>query len=96
MRLTPTSPVGIGEVLYIPSFWFHYIVSLDYSVQCNTRSGPPPNHNSEDQIDKCMGGEISEGEIEKTKHWAKYLRSNNAKARTLAQAASVRAATAPD
>ena len=22
-----------GEVLYIPSYWFHYIVSLDYSIQ---------------------------------------------------------------
>ena len=31
--------VRAGEVLYIPSYWFHYIVSLDQSVQCNTRSG---------------------------------------------------------
>ena len=28
-----------GGALYIPSFWFHYIVSLDRSAQCNTRSG---------------------------------------------------------
>lgn len=28
-----------GEVLYIPSFWFHYIISQDSSVQCNARSG---------------------------------------------------------
>ena len=28
-----------GEVLYLPSYWFHYIVSLDRSAQCNTRSG---------------------------------------------------------
>lgn len=28
-----------GEVLYIPSFWFHYIVSQDTSIQCNGRSG---------------------------------------------------------
>jgi len=28
-----------GEVLYIPSFWFHYITSLQMSAQCNTRSG---------------------------------------------------------
>jgi hypothetical protein len=28
-----------GEVLYIPSFWFHYIVSLGTSMQCNSRSG---------------------------------------------------------
>lgn len=28
-----------GEVLYIPSHWFHYIISLQKSAQCNTRSG---------------------------------------------------------
>lgn len=28
-----------GEVLYVPSFWFHYIISQDASIQCNTRSG---------------------------------------------------------
>jgi hypothetical protein len=28
-----------GEVLYIPSYWFHYIISLETSVQCNSRSG---------------------------------------------------------
>ena len=33
--------VRAGEVLYIPSFWFHFIVSLDMSIQCNSRSGYP-------------------------------------------------------
>jgi hypothetical protein len=28
-----------GEVLYLPSHWFHYIVSLQKSGQCNVRSG---------------------------------------------------------
>ena len=28
-----------GEVLYIPSHWFHYIISLQKSAQCNVRSG---------------------------------------------------------
>lgn len=28
-----------GEVLYIPSHWFHYINSLQKSAQCNVRSG---------------------------------------------------------
>jgi hypothetical protein len=28
-----------GEVLYIPSHWFHYITSLQRSGQCNVRSG---------------------------------------------------------
>ena len=44
-----------GEILYIPSYWFHYIISLDYSIQCNSRSGPPPNANNEHHIHKCMG-----------------------------------------
>mmetsp|Transcript_12883 Transcript_12883/g.19967 ORF Transcript_12883/g.19967 Transcript_12883/m.19967 type:complete len:493 (+) Transcript_12883:76-1554(+) len=28
-----------GDVLYLPTNWFHYIVSLDLNFQCNTRSG---------------------------------------------------------
>ena len=28
-----------GEVLYLPSHWFHYITSLQKSAQCNVRSG---------------------------------------------------------
>ncbi|CAB9515309.1 expressed unknown protein [Seminavis robusta] len=28
-----------GEVLYLPSHWFHYIVSIQKSAQCNVRSG---------------------------------------------------------
>ena len=45
-----------GEMLYIPSFWFHYIVSLDYSIQCNSRSGLPPNGQGKNEINKCLGG----------------------------------------
>jgi hypothetical protein len=30
---------SIRTVLYIPSHWFHYIVSLQKSAQCNVRSG---------------------------------------------------------
>jgi hypothetical protein len=26
-------------MLYLPSFWFHYIVSLDRTAQCNSRAG---------------------------------------------------------
>jgi hypothetical protein len=47
-----------GDVLYLPSYWFHYIISLTTNMQCNTRSGrdgrddqimtdcgfPPPKH----------------------------------------------------
>lgn len=28
-----------GEVMYIPSHWFHYITSVQKSAQCNVRSG---------------------------------------------------------
>jgi ribosomal protein L16 Arg81 hydroxylase len=28
-----------GDVLYIPSYWFHYIISTGITAQCNTRSG---------------------------------------------------------
>lgn len=28
-----------GDVLYLPTTWFHFIVSLDLNFQCNTRSG---------------------------------------------------------
>ena len=31
--------LSMGEVLYLPSFWFHYIVSQDASIQCNARTG---------------------------------------------------------
>ena len=47
-----------GEVLYIPSFWFHYIVSLDYSIQCNSRSGFPELLNGKKEIEKCMNIKI--------------------------------------
>ena len=28
-----------GDVLYLPTFWFHTIVSLNINYQCNARSG---------------------------------------------------------
>merc|ERR1712032_450825 len=28
-----------GDVLYLPTNWFHHIISLDINYQCNTRSG---------------------------------------------------------
>lgn len=43
---TPPAPpsrlqviVHAGETLYVPSYWTHFIVSLDTSFQCNCRSG---------------------------------------------------------
>ena len=28
-----------GDILYLPTYWFHHIVSLNLNYQCNTRSG---------------------------------------------------------
>jgi len=53
--------VRTGEVLYIPSFWFHYVISLEYSIQCNSRSGTPPGGQGRAVIDKCMGGLMLDG-----------------------------------
>lgn len=43
-----------GEVLYIPSYWFHYIVSMGYSAQCNSRHGSPPDEFGKHDINKCF------------------------------------------
>ncbi len=48
--------VSAGEVLYIPSFWFHYVISLDYSIQCNSRSGFPESMYGKSDIDACYRG----------------------------------------
>jgi hypothetical protein len=44
-----------GEILYIPSYWFHYIISLEYSIQCNSRAGSPPHGEGQGEIEECMG-----------------------------------------
>lgn len=47
-----------GEVLFIPSYWFHYPISLEYSIQCNTRSGQPDTGKGfgEKEIEDCIHG----------------------------------------
>ena len=58
-----------GEILYIPSYWFHYIVSQDESIQCNTRSGS--GEEGYDEIAKCGFGRdkdtIDKGEVARRK-----------------------------
>jgi hypothetical protein len=44
-----------GEILYIPSYWFHYMESLTFSIQCNSRFGSPPNGQGLDDINACLG-----------------------------------------
>mmetsp|Transcript_35156 Transcript_35156/g.85067 ORF Transcript_35156/g.85067 Transcript_35156/m.85067 type:complete len:622 (-) Transcript_35156:81-1946(-) len=33
-----------GDVLYLPTNWFHFIISLNLNFQCNTRSGISPHY----------------------------------------------------
>jgi hypothetical protein len=40
-----------GQVLYLPTEWFHFIVSLELNMQCNTRSGI--NNEYHDAIHAC-------------------------------------------
>jgi hypothetical protein len=41
-----------GSVLYLPTDWFHYIVSLNINFQCNTRSGS--SHEYDRDISMCQ------------------------------------------
>ncbi|KAL7478642.1 hypothetical protein ACHAW6_004396 [Cyclotella cf. meneghiniana] len=54
---TLSTVLKAGEVLYIPSHWFHYIISLQKSAQCNTRSGIDeegnPNFGGLADVTKC-------------------------------------------
>lgn len=34
----------VGDVMYLPTHWFHFIVSLNLNFQCNTRSGITPTY----------------------------------------------------
>jgi hypothetical protein len=52
--------VKTGEVLYMPSYWFHYIVSLEQNIQCNSRSGSPPKRQGLEDIEKCIGFPVKE------------------------------------
>jgi hypothetical protein len=40
-----------GDVLYAPTYWIHYIVSLDVNIQCNTRSGI--THGFDNDLKEC-------------------------------------------
>lgn len=33
-----------GDALYLPTYWFHFIVSLNTNYQCNARSGTTNEH----------------------------------------------------
>lgn len=61
----------IGEVLYIPPFWFHYVVLLNLSYQCNVRSGMPLNSSSAIIIENCLGSNVG---FKHSKHQPNRLR----------------------
>ena len=42
-----------GDFLYLPTHWFHYIISLGLNYQCNTRSGR--NEKYTPIMQKCGG-----------------------------------------
>ena len=43
-----------GDMLYLPTFWFHFIVSLNINYQCNSRSGDSLDY--EHFISRCGFG----------------------------------------
>jgi hypothetical protein len=45
--------ISMGDVLYLPAYWFHFIVSLDAGVQCSSRSGDSENPIDAASIEKC-------------------------------------------
>lgn len=57
--------VQTGEVLYIPSYWFHYIVALKYSIQCNSRSGSPPDKEGQTDIEQCLGDKLDRQSLDR-------------------------------
>jgi Cupin-like domain len=43
-----------GDILYLPTHWFHFIVSLNTTHQCNSRSGV--SYDYQLHIDQCGFG----------------------------------------
>ena len=60
-RNCPAAEVALtaGEVLYIPSFWYHHIVSIDTTIQCNLRSGFTGRDETRRFIEECMAASQS-------------------------------------
>ncbi len=43
--------LAAGEMMYIPPYWFHYIISQDATISCNSRSGTTTINKS--HIENC-------------------------------------------
>jgi len=54
--LATEAVISSGDVLYLPSNWFHYIVSQDATIQCNARSGI--SDVGKDAIAACMSARL--------------------------------------
>jgi hypothetical protein len=57
--------IRAGDALYVPSFWFHTPISLSTNIQCNTRSGSPPEGSKD--IEMCgFRIQVTEGGAKRT------------------------------
>lgn len=45
--------INTGEILYVPSFWFHHLIALENTIQCNARSGLTNRQELEPFLQSC-------------------------------------------
>ena len=67
--------VRAGEVLYVPSYWMHYIISLSMSIQCNSRFGPNESLEAYEPIKQCFERDMKKNpwnESSKESHGGKH------------------------
>lgn len=43
-----------GDVLHLPAYWFHAVLSLSRTVQCNTFMGAPNKAEAGSHVERCM------------------------------------------
>jgi hypothetical protein len=46
--------VDQGEVLHLPAYWFHIVLSLTETLQCNSFMGEPATSSAMDFVEECM------------------------------------------
>jgi Cupin-like domain len=77
--------VKAGDALFIPSYWLHYIISLERSVQGNVRSGISPTYGKDaDGLNDCERGvpprPVSDEEVSKARAIAEKYAAKTQKA----------------
>lgn len=55
-----------GEVLYLPSYWFHFIIAQDATIQCNARSGDSAR--GQEHVRQCPTASLEEYSSESSNH----------------------------